>query len=101
MGRAISNLIVLVVLGVGAYALWQWKAASSGASDLARHVERSCIDEIRSRFDTTSVKANSVRESANGFAVRATATLARGNVARVTCLTSPNGTVLDITLHEY
>jgi hypothetical protein len=101
MVRAISNLIVFAIIVAGVYYLWNWKFGSTGANELMRYAEMSCVDEVRSRFDTTTVKANSVRENANGFVVRATMTLARGDRARVTCLTNRNGAVMDVTVYEY
>jgi hypothetical protein len=100
MGKAISNLIVLAVIVGGAYYLWNWQFGDAGSSEAMGYAETSCVDEIRSRFDTTTVKANSVRENANGFVVRATMTLARGNIARVTCLTNENGSVKDVVVDE-
>ena len=100
MGRAISNLIVLAMIAGGVYYLWNWQFGSAGNDEAASYAETSCVDAIRSRYDTTTVKANSVRENANGFVVRATMTLARGDMARATCLTNDNGTVRDIVVDE-
>jgi hypothetical protein len=82
--KALGNLVMLAIIVAGAWYLWNWQ----------------CVDELRSRFDTTTVRANSVRENANGFTVRATMTLARGNTARATCLTSHNGRVVDVLVDE-
>ena len=100
MGRALSNLVVLALVVGGAWYLWNWQFGDSGDSEAMVFAERSCVDELRSRFETTTVKANSVRANANGFTVRATMTLARGDVARATCLTNHNGTVSDVTVEE-
>jgi hypothetical protein len=100
MGKAISNLVVLAIIGTAAYALWNWKFAGTGGSEAMAYAEKSCIDEIRSRYDTTTVRSNSVRENASGYVVRGSMTLARGNVAKVTCLTNEHGRVRDIFVQE-
>ena len=96
MIKALGNLVMLAIIVVGAWYLWNWKFGGSGNNETMVHAEQSCVDELRSRFDTTTVKANSVRENANGFTVRATMTLARGDTTRVTCLTNHNGSVSDV-----
>jgi hypothetical protein len=94
--RAISNLVVLAVIVGAVYTLWNWKFAGTADNEAMGYAQSSCMGAIRSRFDTTSVKAHSVRENSNGFTVRGSMTLARGNVAKVTCLTNHNGTVRDV-----
>ncbi len=100
MGRAISNLIVLAVIVVGVYTLWNWKFAGTADNEVMGYAESSCVSAMRSRFDTTSVKSYSVKENSNGFTVRGSMTLARGNVAKVTCLTNANGAVIDVFVEE-
>ena len=100
MGSAISNVIKLGLLAVAGYVLWNWNATRSGGDDLSAYAEKSCVDEVRVRYETTSVRANSVRENASGFVVRATMTLARGNKASVTCLTNEHGRVRDVMIEE-
>lgn len=97
---AISNAVKLGLIAAGAYVFWNWTAGTSGEDDLSAYAEKSCIDEIRSRFDTTTVRANSVRPNASGFVVRTTMTLARGNTASVTCLTNEHGRVRDVVVDE-
>lgn len=101
MVRTISNLVVLALIVAGVYFFWPGKFDGAHINQLMDHAEKSCVDEIRSRYDTTTVKANSVRENANGFVVQATLTLARGNTARATCLTNQKGSVTDVTVYEY
>jgi hypothetical protein len=96
MIKALGNLVVLAIILGAAYYLWHWQFGGSGDNEAMAYAEQSCLDELRSRYETTTVKANSVRENANGFTVRATMTLARGNVARATCLTNPNGRVVEV-----
>lgn len=96
MIKAISNLVVLAIIVGVVYTLWNWNFAGTADNEAMGYAQSSCVDAIRSRFDTTSVKAHSVRENSNGFTVRGSMTLARGNVAKVTCLTNHNGTVRDV-----
>ena len=96
MIKALGNLVMLAIIVVGAWYLWNWQFGGSGNNETMVYAEQSCVDELRSRFDTTTVRANSVRENANGFTVRATMTLARGDTTRVTCLTNHNGSVRDV-----
>jgi len=98
--KAISNLVVLAIIVVGAYTLWNWKFAGTADSELMGYAESSCVGAMRSRFDTTSVKSYSVKENSNGFTVRGSMTLARGDSAKVTCLTNANGTVIDVFVEE-
>ena len=100
MIKAISNLVVLAIIVGAVYALWNWKFGGTADNEATGYAESSCVSAIRSRFDTTSVKAYSVKENSNGFTVRGSMTLARGNTAKVTCLTNANGTVIDIFVDE-
>jgi len=100
MGKAIGNLIRLAVIAAVAYGLWKWEFAGSDDDDAMVYAEISCVDEIRSRYATTTVSSHSVRETNNGYVVRGSMTLARGGTAKVTCLTNENGRVRDIMVEE-
>ena len=89
MIKTISNLVVLANRWA-AYTLWNWKFAGTADNEAMGYAESSCVSAIRGRFDTTSVKSYSVKENSNGFTVRGSMTLARGNVAKG--LTNDNGT---------
>ena len=97
---AIRNLVVLALIVWGAWTLWHWKFGSGGADDALRYAESSCVDAIRSRFDVSNVRPNSVRPNESGYVVRASMTLSRGGVAKVTCLTNKNGAVRDVFVEE-
>ena len=99
--RPLMHLVVVALIAATAYYLWNWQFAASEDDEAAGYAERSCVDAARSRFDTTGVKVNSVRPNATGYVVRASMTLARGDVARVTCLTNSNGNVEDIFVDEH
>ena len=101
MLRTISNLAVLALIVAGVYFFWTGEFGSAGMDQMMNHAEKSCVDEVRSRYDTTNVKANSVQKNANGFVVKVTLTLACGNTARATCLTNHNGSVTDVSIFEH
>lgn len=100
MFRQIMNLVVIAAIGFAAYTLWNWQFPSSGNDEAMRYAESSCIDTIRSRFDVTNVKSNSVRSNENGYVVRASMTLSSGGIAKATCLTNANGSIEDVFVEE-
>ena len=100
MFRQIINLVIVALIGAGAYALWNGQFSDTGSEDGAEYAEKSCIDAIRGRLGATGVRANSVRPNQGGFVVRTTATLAGGGTARVTCLTNQNGYVEDVLIEQ-
>jgi hypothetical protein len=100
MMRALQNTIVLALIGYGAYTAWNWQFGAAGGDESERFAEQSCIDSVRNRFDTSGVRVNSVRANEKGYVVRASMTLARGGIAKVTCLTNENGTVEDVFVEE-
>ena len=100
IGAAIGNLFkVALVLG-GVYVFVNWEFTETRDDDVRDFAEKACIDEIENRFDTSTVRVYAVNENNNGYVVRATVTLARGNTAKVYCLTNTNGGVEDITIEE-
>ena len=46
----------------------------------------------------TRVSISRISENSNGYTVRASGTLSNGGTARLVCLTSPNGSVRDVTI---
>jgi hypothetical protein len=100
MMRALKNTIVLALIGYGAYTAWNWQFGSGAGGEAERFAEQSCVDEARSRYDVTGVRAHSVQANSNGFVVKGTMTLARGGNAKLTCLTNHNGRVIDVIVEE-
>ena len=96
---AIRNLVVLALIGAGVYYLWNWQFAGSGDDEAMSYAEGACRNAIRHRFDS-SVRVNSVKRNERGYVVRASTTVARGAVVKVTCLTNTNGTVEEIFVEE-
>ena len=100
IGAAIGNLFkVALVLG-GVYVFVNWEFTETQDDDVRDFAEKACIDEIENRFDTSTVRVYAVNANNNGYVVRATVTLARGNTAKVYCLTNTNGGVEEIMLEE-
>jgi hypothetical protein len=96
----LSNLVTLGIIAAAGYLFMKWSPVGGSADDNSAFAEKSCVDEIRSRYDTTTARSNSVRANENGYVVRGTMTLARGNVAKVTCLTNRNGAVTEVIVEE-
>ncbi len=100
IGTSIGNVIkVAFVLGC-IYALVKWEFMDTQDDNVRNFAEKACIDEIEDRFDTSTVRVYAVNDTNNGYVVRATVTLARGNTAKVYCLTNTNGGVNEITIEE-
>ena len=100
IGASIGNVFkVALVLGC-IYAFVNWEFTETQDDDVRGYAEKACIDAIEDRFDTSTVRVYTVNESNNGYVVRATATLARGNTAKVYCLTNTHGGVEEITIEE-
>ena len=90
---------VALVLGC-IYAFVKWEFMETQDDDVEEFAEKACVDEIEDRFDTSTVRIYAVNDTNNGYVVRATVTLARGNTAKVYCLTNTNGGVNEITIEE-
>jgi len=100
IGASVGNVFkVALVLG-GIYVFVNWEFMETQDDDVRGFAEKACIDEIEDRFDTSTVRVYTVNETNNGYVVRATVTLARGNTAKVYCLTNTHGGVEDITIEE-
>ena len=100
IGASIGNLIkVALVLG-GIYVFVNWEFMETQDDEVRSFAEKACTDEIEDRFDTSTVRVYAVNDNNNGYVVRATVTLARGNTAKVYCLTNTNGGVEEITIEE-
>jgi len=101
IAAAFGTLVkVALVFGI-IYAIMKSGVISPQGDDLSEFAEKACIDGIRGRYDTTTMRVYSVKESNNGYIVRASVTLAKGNVAKVYCLTNEHGGVRDIAIEEH
>jgi hypothetical protein len=96
-----TGSIVKVVILIGiAYGILNWQDIKLTDDSVKDFAENACISEITQRFDVTTVRAYAINENSNGYVVRATVTLAKGNTAKVNCLTNVHGGVKDISIQE-
>lgn len=93
-----DTIIKIALLGAIAYGIWYWQTTGGEGAGSTAHAESACRDAINSRFDMTRVSISRIAENSNGYTVRASGTLSSGGTARLVCLTSPNGTVTDVTI---
>ena len=96
----IGSLIKVAVVGACVYGFVKWGPLESGNDDTGDFAESACIDEIRSRYDVSRVSVYELSKRDNGYAVRASVTLTRGPIAKVTCVTNRHGGVRDIVVDE-
>ena len=89
------------MLGAVAYGIWYWQSTGGGAGGSTAHAESACRDAITRRFDIGRVSISRVTENSNGYTVRASGMLKNGNTARLVCLTSPNGSVRDVSIEHH
>jgi hypothetical protein len=101
IAAALGTLVKVAVVLAIIYAIMKSGVISPQSDDVSEFAEQACIDGIRGRYDTTTIRIYSVKESNKGYVVRASVTLARGNVAKVYCLTNEHGGVRDIAIEEH
>ena len=95
------NTILKAAIAVGCiYAVWTWQFSDSQNDDNSAYAQSACIDEIDSRLDATSVNVYAVEKTANGYVVRASATMPKGTRAKIYCVTSEYGRVEDVRIFE-
>ena len=100
IGASIGNILKAVFVIGFIYAFMKWEVNGSQNNGAGYFAEKACVDEIGVRFDTSTIKVYAIKENNNGYVVRATVTLAKGNTAKVICLTNTNGGVEEITIQE-
>jgi hypothetical protein len=100
VGQSVGTIIKIGLVAGCAYALFKWNPISLQDDDNTKFAEKACADEFSSRFDGTNVRIYNVNEINDGFVVRASITLAKGNIAKVVCLTNTHGSVREITIEE-
>jgi hypothetical protein len=100
IGQSIGTIIKIGLVAGCAYALLKWSPLSPQDDGSIKFAERACTDEARSRFDGSNIRVYDVNETNDGFVVRASITLAKGNVAKVVCLTNTHGSVREVTIEE-
>jgi hypothetical protein len=98
--QSIGGLLKLAVVVACGYGIWVWQGGASSGDDVREFARRACADEVRARYNVSNVRSYDIDENANGFVVRVTVTLPRGDAAKVVCLTNRNGGVRDLTIEE-
>ena len=98
--KTIGSIVKAAILIGIAYGVLNWQDINLTDDGVKDFAENACISEITQRFNVTTVKAYAINENSNGFVVRATVTLAKGNTASVNCLTNAHGGVRDIMIEE-
>ena len=98
--QSIGGLLKLAVVVACGYAIWKWQGGGSSGDDVREFARNACADEVRARYNVSNVRSYDIDENANGYVVRVTVTLPRGDAAKVVCLTNRNGGVRDITINE-
>ena len=100
ISKAIGSIVKAAILIGIAYGILNWQDINLTDDGVRDFAENACISEITQRFNVTTVRAYAINENSNGYVVRVTVTLAKGNTAKVTCLTNVHGGVRDISIEE-
>jgi hypothetical protein len=96
-----STIKLVIVLGcIYALAKYGYLDQNQNSGELSAYAEQVCVDEIRSRFDTTSVNTYAVQENSNGYTIRASVGLARGTKMKIVCLANEQGGIREMTIQE-
>jgi hypothetical protein len=98
--KALGTLIRIAAIAAIGYAIVKWGILTpqKGVSD--EFAKQACVDEMKSRYDATSVNVYSVKKNQRGIVVRASVALARGP-AKAYCLTNEYGDIEDIAIEEH
>ena len=100
IGKTIGGIIKAALLVGLIYAVMNWRDVDKEDDDVRGFAEQACITEIGHRYNVSTASVYAVNENNNGYTVRVTVTLAKGNTAKVNCLTNTHGGVKDITIEE-
>ena len=100
IGEIGGNIVKALIVGGAIYGVVNWQTNKPQGDAISDFAERACIDEIRNRYDVSTVRVYAINENRNGYVVRAALTLAKGNTAKVYCLTNSHGGVKEVTIEE-
>ena len=100
IGKTIGDIVKAVLLVGLIYAVVNWQDVDKVDDDVREFAEQACITEIGHRYNVSTARVYAVNENSNGYTVRATVTLAKGNTAKVNCLANTHGGVNEITIEE-
>jgi hypothetical protein len=100
IGETVGSIVKATLLIGLIYAVVKWQDVDRPDDNVKGFAEEACITEIEQRFNVSRVRVYAINENSNGYVVRASVTLTRGNTAKVNCLTNTHGGVRDITIEE-
>jgi hypothetical protein len=100
IGQLSATIVKVVIVGGCIYGIVNWQVNKPQGDEIGDFAERACIDEIRNRFDVSTLRVYAINKNRNGYVVRATLTMPRGNTANVYCLTNTHGGVKEVTINE-
>ena len=66
-----GNLLKAALLCACVYAVVKWGPIAPQEDEVNRFAEKACIDEIRNRYDASTVNVYKINESSNGYVIRA------------------------------
>lgn len=98
--QGMGSLLRLGIIVACVYGAWKWHDGGSSGSDVKAFARSACADAARERYNVSNVRSYDVGKNANGYVVRATVTLPRGDAAKVVCLTNENGGIRDVSINE-
>lgn len=101
IGQSIGTIIKIGLVAGCAYALFKWNPISLQDDDSIKFAEKACTDEFSSRFNASNVRIYAVNETNDGYVLRASISLQKGNTAKVICLTNTHGSVREVTIEEH
>jgi len=96
----IGSLLKAAVFCACVYGVVKWDPIELLEDDVIEFAEQACIDEIRNRYNASTVSVYEVKESNNGYVVRASIVLARGKRAKGICLANVHGGVREISIEQ-
>ena len=100
IGETIGSIVKAALLIGLIYAVVKWQDDDLLDDDIRDFAEKACISEIGQRFNVSRIGVYAVNENSNGYVIRATVELAKGNNAKVVCVANSHGGVKDITIEE-
>jgi hypothetical protein len=100
IGQSINSALKLAILCACIYGIVQWQRSEPKADENADIAERVCVDAIRARYHSNTVRPYAVNRNSDGYVVHASISLENGASTKVYCLTSDQGSVRDVGIKE-
>ena len=95
-----GGLIKAAVFCACVYGVVKWDPIDLLEDDVNEFSEKACIDGIRDRYNASTVNVYEIKQSSNGYVVRASVALPRGKRVKGICLINIHGGVREITIDE-